>query len=304
MTLIPTVQQAWLNFFDCRHPDLIGETGTVVDRFGPEIGQYCEFVQGAGGWPVGLMIRGEGAWFTTRTQRLMAAWGMPVEGLAHHLYLAELFEHKRAFLKLEWHQITGTDRFERLVAFYFRRRPSVKIALEHLQRSGVRLDILQRAAQMAQFLEKDSVHFVAAALRPGQPIHYKLYFSQYVTPQQSETVLHRLLGVMAWLEINPGVQAQWAALHRLLVPPERTTTLFVSISFTKETFIPSVKFDYADVLPQTGAKLTIATEQPQTELEMGQLCRLLDRETLSYLGVRYHRSGPLSLKYYADFMAH
>ena len=279
----------------------MAEAEDVVDRFAPEMERYCELLYGPGGRPFGLMFRGEGPQFTARVQRQLRAWRMPNEGLAHYASLVELFEHKRAFLKLEWQQAEQIGQDDHLVAVYFRRRPAVRKIMEYLHRHGVQVDILEQAAHLAQLLEKDSVHFVSAAMCPGQAVRHKLYFSQYVTPERADAVLTRLFEVLTWFEIDTEVRARWARHHHKFIPADRVTTIFVSLSFENNLLVPSIKIDYPNVSPQIAAMLLPTPERPGAEAEMEGLCTLTGIENLSYLGVRLQRTGPLSLKYYADF---
>lgn len=295
------VQQTWIDFLADHNVAERADGERVAEMFAPEMRRYCEFIQGPGGTPVGFMVRGERLDFTLRAQRLMAAWQMPSAGIAHHAALAAMFEHKRAFLKLEWHKSETVGQRERLIAFYFRRRPAVKDMLGYLQQHGVRLDILERVADVARLLDKNSIHFVAAALRPDHQARHKLYFSQYVTPERFDDVTRRLQTVLTLFDIHPDVQSNWSRHHTALLSPDEISTMFVSVSFERDAFIPSVKLDYPKVEPQVCLELLPPKERARAEIEIRALCDSVGLDRLSYLGVRLHRSDPLELKYYADF---
>jgi hypothetical protein len=243
------------------------------------------------------MVRGEGPNFSERVQHLLRAWQMPAAGLAHHAALAHLFEHKRAFFKLEWQQALPGGPIEHLAAFYFRRRPMLKKMLEQLRQDGVQLGILDQVAELARLLHKDSIHFVAAALRPGRAIRHKLYFSQYATPEDSGLILQRLTQALAWFGVDP---ENLTEAHRALMPENRATTFFVSLSFEADRLIPSLKIDYPEVSPEQAAGWLPPVERSAVEREVRGLCTIVGIETLAYLGVRLPRSGPITLKYYAD----
>lgn len=299
-TMAPTVLQTWYGFVRQDDAFPIAEAEIVADMFAPDMQRYCEFIQGAG--CRGLMITGEGPQFTARAQALMQAWDMPLEGAAFHASLAELFDHKRAFLKLEWHNKEKVEHVEHLIAFYFRRRPSVKNYLEHLQQHNVQVDILKQILYLAEWLEKDSIHFAAAAVRPDRAVRHKLYFSQYITPEETDNVLHRLLEAMQRFDINSEARRHLAQHHHRLVSSEQATTIFVSVSFENKTLIPSLKIDYPDVSPQACAALLPPDKQNEAEAEVSNLCAGIGIKNLSYLGVRLNQTGPIQLKYYADIL--
>lgn len=295
------VQRIWLDFL-AQHSVAVRIDGEqAAAMFAPEMRRYCEFIQGPGGASLGFMVRGERLDFTLRAQRLMEAWQMPSAGIAHHAALAAMFEHKRAFLKLEWHKSETGDQSERLIAFYFRRRPAVKDVLGYLQQRGVKLDILERVAEVARLLSKNSIHFVAAALRPGHPVRHKLYFSQYVTPERFDDVTRRLQAVLTLFDIQPDVQRDWSRHHTALLSPAEINTIFVSVSFEQDVLISSVKLDYPKVEPQLCLDLLPPNERARAEVEIQALCNSVGLDRLSYLGVRLNPSGPLRLKYYVDF---
>ena len=77
------------------------DTATVVDRFAPELDTYAELIVGPGRAPLGFMTRGEDDSFTARVRATLEALGMPDAALDHHARLADWFEHRRAFFKVE-----------------------------------------------------------------------------------------------------------------------------------------------------------------------------------------------------------
>lgn len=300
LRVAPPSAHTWYQFVEQGVAVPPAEAELVADLFGPEMRRYCEFVQAPAGGPVGLMVRGEGTNFSERVQHLLRAWHMPAAGLAHHAALAHLFEHKRAFLKLEWQPSLKDGPAEHLAAFYFRRRPAVKTMLTRLQQDGVQRAVLEQVAELARLLHKDSIHFVAAALRPGRAIRHKLYFSQYVTPENAGLILQRLTQALAWFGTKPDKLYE---THRSLIPEDRATTFFVSLSFEADRLIPSLKLDYADVSPEQAASWLPVSDRPAVAQEVRRFCRTVGVEKLSYLGVRFHRAGPITLKYYGDLSA-
>jgi hypothetical protein len=296
MTVQSTNHQNWLEFMAQSKLPIWNATEQIAYLFAPEIRRYCELIQASGGAAQGLLVRGENASFTRRAQELMQVWKMPQQGIKRYLALAEQFEHKRAFFKLEWHQSQPSQAVDYLIAYYFRRRPAVESVLVDLQHQGVGKEILDRIAQVANLLNKESVHFVAAAMRPQQELCHKLYFSQYITADQDEVVLHRLFTLMKWFGVELTAQSFLAQCHRALLGTNPDTTIFVSISFTRDQFTPAIKIDY----PQVSPAMCTAVATPAVQTEVQKFCTSVGKQNLSYLGIRFCQSGAVSFKYYVD----
>jgi hypothetical protein len=172
----------------------------------------------------------------------------------------------------------------------------VESVLLDLQHQGVDAKILDRIALVANLLNKESVHFVAAAMRPQQELCHKLYFSQYITADQDEVVLNRLLTLMKWFGIELTAQRFLAQFHRVLLGTNPDSTIFVSISFTSAQFTPAIKIDY----PQVSPAMCAAVATPAVETEVQKFCTSVGKQNLSYLGIRFSQSGAISFKYYLD----
>ncbi len=271
------------------------EVQRTVERFAGELDRYGELIVGPGQAPFGFMVRGEGPDFTARAARVLAEWGMNADARSHHLRLARSFEHKRAFLKLEWH-----PEGDRLAAFYYRRRPHVDDAVSLLARAGALPAALDAALDMAAALDKRTVHFVSAAVRPRRPLHHKLYFSQWVTDETRAAVAARLEAVAGQAGVGDA-WSRWRPVHDALLARHADTTLFASLNLTAERRLPGFKIDYPDADPLIAAEgLPTEAQRPALD-EMRALARLLDRRVLSYLGVRFAKGPAPAFKYYLDF---
>src|SRR5580658_4290998 len=201
----------------------------LTDLLAQQLDDYAEVIFGPGSRPIGFMTRGEDAQFTERAQVALAQLGMPAEALSHHREMSGWFEHLRAFLKLEWH--LGGERAEPLAACYFRRRPTVDEVLARLCRWGIGSAARELAMDVAGALEKDTVHFVSAAFRPERPVHHKLYFSQWVTPESRDRVGARLSRVFDLFGFSSETKERWRRGHDRCVKLA-DSTLFLSISFS------------------------------------------------------------------------
>lgn len=288
-------------------PAVLSGAAAVADLFEQELDEYAELVVGpsrgaAAPDPVGFMTRGEGAGFTERAASVLQRFDVPPASREHHRFLAELFEHKRAFFKVEWHR--GPDGgVVPAASCYFRRRPEVETVMSALGRRGLDPTIQDELRALASTLDKRSIHFVAAALKPGSPIHHKLYFSQYVTRATRPLVAERLARLLARIGESAEVRAERQRAHEHMLPAlgdDGETTIFVSLSFTDRERLPGIKIDYPETTPAQAAVWARDPDRPQVEREARMACASLGRARLSYLGVRLQGDRPASLKYYVD----
>lgn len=278
------------------------EVWEVAGTFLPELAGYCELVSGPAGWPVGFMTRGEDESFTRRAVEVMRRWAIAAPDIERFLVHARFFEHKRAFLKLEWAPRPGGG-VTHLVAHYHRRRPSVGVMRRRYREAGVAAEPLERIGALADLLGKTTIHFVAGAFRPGSNLHNKLYFSQYATPETFDLAARRLGQVLALFDVEDEATRAHLELHARLVPRAETRTYFVSMRFTDEALLPEVKIDYPHVPP-----LLLAASAPPSESEVllqtaTALSATAGTRTLSFVGVTLAPSTPRRLKLYADVPA-
>jgi hypothetical protein len=271
----------------------------ATDLFAPELDGYAEIVLAPGEMAFGFMTRGEDAGFAARVARVLDLLEMPERARAHHRALAAWFEHKRAFCKVEWRrQPDGPIRPR--VSIYFRRRPAVDVAVERLGRLGVSGALCDHVREVARVAGKTSIHFVAAAFAAGEPVHHKLYFSQYASPEERGEAARRAEALLALHGIPDGARARWRRSHDGCVG-EGSPTFFASIGFTDDALAPTLKLDYARVTPwRAGEWLDGDQREAAVELATGA-CRGLGLRELSYLGVRFAGGDDgVRLKYYLD----
>lgn len=284
-------------------PDAVRDVPfALVELFGKELDQYAEIIvaPGAAAGPTmgGFMTRGEGPGFSERVRIALAELDLGV-ARDHHAALATWFEHLRAFFKLEWHVVGDT--LAPLAACYFRRRPSIDLACERLAALGAGPSALARVREVADALEKTSIHFVSAAFRPGHAPSHKLYFSQLADAEARPRVRARIERVFELFGIAGEARDVWRAHHDDTVGFGEPTC-FVSMSFVGDALAPSFKIDYADVSPARAAAWRLrqpdaATVEPDARLA----CALANTRALSFLGVRFARDAAApTLKYYAD----
>lgn len=270
----------------------------LTDLFARELDDYAEIIVGPSGRPVGFMTRADGPDFTERGRVALEQLGMSADALAHHDAMAELFEHRRAFLKLEW--LATDSGVTPAASCYFRRRPALAAVIERLAGWGVAAAALALVRDLAAALDKSTVHFVAAAFRSGRPVQHKLYFSQLVAPDTRADVSARLERVFERVGLPEPVRAHWRAHHdATLLPGE--SSLFVSLAFDKRELAPWLKLDYPHVsCAQAGAWLP-QPEQARAIADAELACTLARTSMLTYLGVRFHAGRPApTLKYYCD----
>jgi hypothetical protein len=270
----------------------------LTDLFARELDDYAEIIVGRAGRPVGFMTHADGPGFTERGRVALEQLGMPADALAHHSAMAELFEHRRAFLKLEW--LVTDSGVEPAASCYFRRRPALAAVLERLAGWGVAPAALALARDVAAALDKSTVHFVAAAFRPHQPVQHKLYFSQLVARDTRTDVAARIERVLARADLPEPVRAHWRAHHDATLPPGESS-LFVSLAFSGNDIAPWLKIDYPQVPCATAGAWLLPPDQARAVADAELACALARTSMLTYLGVRFHadRAAP-SLKYYCD----
>ena len=257
------------------------------------------------------MTRGEGRPFTERVSALLNRLGMPAGARDHYHFLADFFEHKRGFCKIEWQR--GNDHtWHPLVACYFRRRPEIETILSEFQARQLVPAQHDALRLLGYHLDKRTVHFVAAGFRPDSPVHHKLYFSQYVTGHTVDKVeqqLARALQFVCECEHHPPLTklaSDWRPLHRTVIAntldKASESTLFASVNLTQDGLEPWLKIDYPDVAPESAAAWVPTDERAQVMRDATTAARVVRRERLSFLGVRLRAdSGRVTLKYYADF---
>ncbi|HEX6768189.1 MAG TPA: hypothetical protein VF208_02465 [Candidatus Binatia bacterium] len=279
-------------------PVAAAEIDSVANFILPEFDHYGELIAAIDEPVVGLLVRGEGEDFTGRVSALMDLWQMTDEAKRYHIYLAEAFEHKRAFLKLEWREVAG--KLERQIAVYYRRRPYVHDALKSLANFAGKSLSLDGFRELGGLLGKDTVHFVAFTARPDRPLWYKCYFSQYLTPDRFHGVEMRLQRAVEWFAGAGPAVSRWATYHDRLAPRYRTETIFVSLALSEDGSDGSLKIDYPDVSPLTASALLDGSAAAHAAERLRWLCDAAERPTLSYLGVRIGGADHLVLKGYAD----
>jgi hypothetical protein len=279
-------------------PAAAEEIGQVSGTVLPEFNEYGELIAAVDASMAGLLVRGEGEGFTRRVSALMERWGMTEEALRYHRHLADSFEHKRIFLKLEWHAV-GRN-VEHQIALYYRRRPTLHEALRILTRFTGQSAPVADVREMGSLLGKDTVHFVAFTARPHSPIRHKFYFSQYLTPERFAHAELRLQRVARRFVPDTQSASRWAMYNDRLARRHCTDTLFVSLALTEEESDRSVKIDYPGVSPLLAAGLLDGPESELAHERFRRLCTAAGRPTLSYLGVRMGVGERLTLKGYAD----
>lgn len=271
----------------------------LADLFADRLEQYAEIIVGPGAAPVGFMTRGEDSVFTERAQIALEQLGMPRAALEHHRAMAAWFEHKRAFLKLEWHA-SDADRAEPLAACYFRRRPSIATTIERLSEWGVCADARELVGDVAAAVDKQTIHFVSAAFRPDRTVQHKLYFSLYLTPATRAQVRARIGRVFERFGLASSLREQWRDNHERCVLFGEST-LFLSISFSADEVTPSFKIDYPRVSPDSAAAWLPGAQRRQVVTDAARAQALAGSSSVTFLGVRFHadRAVP-DLKYYCD----
>jgi len=268
----------------------------LVDLFGNDLDAHAELIGAPGDQVVGFLTRGDGAQFAERIRIALAELGLGPAAVERHAALSAWFEHLRAFVKLEWHRTP--DGLEPRAACYFRRRPPVATALARLAELGVDRRALTRADELADALDKATIHFVSTGFRPGHPPQHKLYFSQLADATGRAAAMVRLERVFDLFGVTGSAHERWRELHDASTGIGDQTVL-VSISVAGGAAATSFKIDYPGVPAVRAAEWRPRPERAECVREIEQLCHRAGARTLSYLGVRFTPGEPApALKYY------
>jgi hypothetical protein len=269
---------------------------TMAELFREPLDRYAELIASPAGELAGFMTRGEDRQFTAQTASALEYLGMTREAREHHAALAGWMDHRRGFTKLEWTREGG--RAVPLAAIYFRRRPAVADVLARLADWGVGAAGRELVAELAGLLGKRTVHFVAAAFRPGSAVHHKLYFSQLVAADTHAEVARRVEAVVRRFGGTAAQLATWQHHHAATVRRD-DSTIFVSVSTTADQPSPSFKIDYPEVEPARAAAWV--GDDDATRRAAVAACAEAGCERLSFLGVRFQPGRELpAVKLYSD----
>jgi hypothetical protein len=269
---------------------------TMAELFREPLDRYAELIASPSGELAGFMTRGEDRRFTAQTASALEYLGMAREARDHHAALAGWMDHRRGFTKIEWTREGG--RAVPLAAIYFRRRPAVTDVVARLADWGVGSAGRELVAELAGLLGKRSVHFVAAAFRPGSPVHHKLYFSQLVAADTHAEVARRVEAIVRRFGGTPAQVAAWQH-HHAATARRDDSTLFASVSTTADQPSPSFKIDYPEVEPALAAAWVGG--DGATERAAAAACAQAGCARLSFLGVRFQPGRELpAVKLYCD----
>ena len=282
------------------HPAAAAEASAAAERFAPEFAGYGELIRNRRGDLAGFMTRGEDGDFAERVRDQLLELEAPEEALRQQARWLAMLGPGRTFLKLEWQAAPGGTP-SRLAALYVRRRLPVADVVALITAAAEGTLPTGHFHTLARLLGKETVHFIALACRPGEPVHYKLYFSQLQEVANREAVQVRLGRALEHFAPHREAVARWAAYHDRLAPSGPERTLFVSLAMTRDGVQPSIKIDYPEVAPDVAvAVLDVVEQQPAAE-GFADLCGRAGCERLSFLGLRLGLGAVPVLKGYADF---
>jgi hypothetical protein len=288
---------------------------TALALFRPELEEYAELISAPAVGLAGFMTKGEGAGFGERARAILIAGGVDSAAVHEASALAAWCDYRRAYFKVEWHPRHDLDGYDMVMASYFRRRPPLEAVQRYLRDQGMPFEATQQLGELAAALDKRTPHFVAVALRPGFDVHYKIYFTQYVTAETEPQVSARVRRALQLSSVSSACLARWEANHRASLSTwlsdsaqaasstSAESTIFLSMSLTAAGAVPGIKIDYTDVPAAVvpgwaggsgAAAAALAGAAQRAASAVGS-------PTLSFLGVRLlpERDEPV-LKFYAD----
>jgi len=254
----------------------------MVAAFPGELQGYAEFSVSDHDQRLGLMVRGEGQEFTHRVAHVMETQGVAQPRLRRFLAAARYFEHVNLFFKVE----ADADGVQEM-SWYFRRRPSLDVAVQFLAADGVEDEAFVR--RIAGLLGKNTVHFVAGQESPTGRSGAKLYFSQPDSPH-------------AWGRIKAvaketGCGEAWGPLEAQAGGLQGRFS-FVSVGWAEGQRVPGFKLDVRQLSGVTIGRVVRGAPQDAIE-RIHLLLSLHDKEYVDYAGFRLAPGRSLTTKVYA-----
>lgn len=257
-----------------------------VETFASELNAYQELSLDSTATTVGLMTRGRGKDFAFRIARYMENHGIAELSLRRFLVRAKFLDYQNIFFKVE---INSAEVFE--FSYYFRQRISLEVAGAWLRDTGVDTEGLTYVYACAKELQKQTVHFLAAAERlEGESID-KVYFSQ---PQDLE-VWDRAKNASYLAGLTENCWQPLVPFQTML----RNQPLFFSLAFSGGQFCPGIKLDIQGVSSDIVETLM---QQAGCSPEVGNrtqlLLNLFEKAQFDYLGVYLNPNRSFDTKVY------
>lgn len=263
--------------------DLPGERlDPMVVAFPDELKAYTEFSVSDQDRRLGVMVRGQGPDFTRRVSRFMDAAGVAAPRLRRFEAAARYFEHVNLFFKVEVDAVGIQE-----MSWYFRRRPSVDVALQFLSADGLHDEAFVR--RVASLLGKNTVHFVAGQESAGGASGAKLYFSQPDHPD----AWTRIAAVARETDCGQAWEALDAQAEGL-----RGRFSFVSVGWSEGQRVPGFKLDVRQLGGGTLGRI-VRGAGPDAIRRIHLLLSLYDKEGVDYAGFRLAPGRERSTKVYA-----
>ncbi len=278
-------------------PHANAEVAEIVRIVSDELVGYAELILSQDGESVGFLLRGETEALTEKVQGAMNKWGFR-EAAKAHLQFAEYFNHKRAFVKFEWKREEAES--ERQIAVYYRRRPTLEQALELVTKCANHSIDTGPFRELAGIVQKESVHFVALSSDSSGRLRYKMYFTQYLTPQTHAMVKHNLQCAFARFS-SAAASTGWEYVSDAVLKNNPEQTLYLSLTVAKDGVEPSLKLDFPEVGLDLAGSLLKPDQRQRTVEHFSRLCEATWRKRLSYIGSRWGNDSSPTLKGYAAF---
>lgn len=282
------------HYLEQQHAPVWPQLQRDLAPFGLELERHHELIVDADAHSVGILTRGEGVDFTRRVRAQLELLKPDPQVLVHFDAQSDWMAHTRLFMKLEWQAKCSGPR----VSWYHRRRPSVASVLAFF---APRLSpaSLESISRLAQLLEKDTVHFVAGHQRPGQPVCYKVYFSQAFSSMRAHAVTQRLRQALEQVGCSSQELARWQQWHTHWQQQAHEATLFVSLELDEHGPLPGLKLDYPSIRP-ADVVFWAPPERAQRWLACAQeLVQALERRRLSHLGLRLNGER-VAVRFYVE----
>ena len=152
-------------------------------------------------------------------------------------------------------------------------------------------ETLDKVEEVAGVLDKDTVHFVAAAEHIDGTSLQKLYFSQ----PTDDGALDRLEAAARLCGVD---EATWAPMGSRREALAGKTT-FLSVGFSDGQLLPGTKIDVHDLPPDVVASVMADAGRDGAAVErMDLLLKMIDKPTVDYAGFKLRPGRPVATRVY------
>ncbi len=272
-----------------------------LDIFREEMARHCEFVLPQHGGPIGIMVKNRGDLFLTKLKRIIRHFELPSESLELLNCLEKSIHYHKILIKYDCGAYHADETKNGKLTFHLLCHAPIYEVTRIFYDLGIRGDVLRHISSVAETLGEDTVAFVSCALQKEDHQKFKLYFLQRA--QDHRTGIHRehLSGVARILGLSSERSKKILDLHNDFFAAYKGDPFLVSVNFTYDKLLPTVKMDYFDIAPENCVKAIPEKEREKELCRIKEACRLVRNEMIPSIGIRFQEGSPTTMKYYLEY---